>query len=463
MTHYSVIQGIRPDSTPYESSRSFSRADHPPQGYPDTKNQHTYAYETAVGHNADGKRYYRFSEWYLELFAWVAGTAIIAGLVVILVKFNNSPVHDWPFSIQISTVVAFLAQIAQAALLRLVHMGALITVFMLVFSTFFQQAVQTRLDPLEYRAQQVTVPRLKDYRWPHSPRSYSDGYLYTNDITGSKSITLPGIEIESTNEILTTWVTTFFGMANGTIDAVGPIERADLTHPELKLTNPDSNLDDLAHIYLACQDPCRMKDTLDSSKESWMAFKGTIRLCLQTLKTIHNTSTDTTLVGSYTNLTWTAAKAPLPPQVSVLTRGQGNWTTRLDNNPENFTIDFATTELLGGQLATSFNLSASFVPGGDNYFYGSMFASNFVSEVLGPDPLICPNSTEYGIKAFDKRMANVATGLTNAVPVWKSSQLAVLYALHEPEKLGTKSDMEKEAERTQLRFRGTRDWQMEHD
>jgi len=52
---------------------------------------------------------------------------------------------------------------------------------------------------------------------------------------------------------------------------------------------------------------------------------------------------------------------------------------------------------------------------------------------------------------------------TTSAPVWKSSQLAVLYALHEPEKLGTKSHMEKESKKVKLRFRGKGSWQMEHD
>lgn len=38
--------------------------------------------------------------------------------------------------------------------------------------------------------------------------------------------------------------------------------------------------------------------------------------------------------------------------------------------------------------------------------------------------------------------------------MWKSSQLAVLYALHEPERLGTKSAMEKEAVGRRVRLKG---------
>lgn len=184
----------------------------------------------------------------------------------------------------------------------------------------------------------------------------------------------------------------------------------DTEAPELQLTNPDSNLDDLAHIYLVYQDPCNgINGVEDFRKETYKAFKGTVRLCLQTLRTTHNSSTETVATASHTNLTWVGtSKEP----VSVNSPIDGNWTTHL--NDEEFVIDYATTLLIGGQLATSLNFSASYVTGGDNYLYGSIFATSLTSEVIGPDPLVCPNSTEYGLKAFDKRLANVAIGLTNA-------------------------------------------------
>jgi hypothetical protein len=225
--------------------------------------------------------------------------------------------------------------------------------------------------------------------------------------------TLPGILVKQGQVFLTAWLTTVFGNGNGTIGYIG--QEANITNPELQLTNPDSNVDDLAHVYLMYQDPCLMKGQFDHSKASWRALKGTLRLCLQTLETTRNTSTETTVMESFSNLTWSQSinnTGNVP--TSNAFREYGLWTTSLASTAEDFTIDVHTTELIAGQIATSFNFSASFVPGGDNYLYGSMFASNFVSEVLGPTPLVCPNSTEYGIAGFDKRIANVATGITNA-------------------------------------------------
>jgi hypothetical protein len=116
--------------------------------------------------------------------------------------------------------------------------------------------------------------------------------------------TLPGITVN--NEYLTAWLTTVFGNGYG-IGYSG--QQANITTPELTLTNSDSNLHDVAHVYFAYQDPYLMKgpDNMSNvsnvSIDSWRALKGTLRLCLQTLNTTRNTSTETTVLESFTNLT----------------------------------------------------------------------------------------------------------------------------------------------------------------
>ena len=63
------------------------------------------------------KRYNEVSEWIWEFLAWALGAVVITGIIVILIKFDGRLVETWPISIQVSTVVAFLAQVAQSALL----------------------------------------------------------------------------------------------------------------------------------------------------------------------------------------------------------------------------------------------------------------------------------------------------------------------------------------------------------
>jgi hypothetical protein len=70
-------------------------------------------------------------------------------------------------------------------------------------------------------------------------------------------------------------------------------------------------------------------------------------------------------------------------------------------------------ESLGAQLATFFNTSASFSPG-DQYLFGSKYASDFIFALQGTDPMVCPNGTGHGREAFEKRLANIATGRANA-------------------------------------------------
>ena len=52
---------------------------------------------------------------------------------------------------------------------------------------------------------------------------------------------------------------------------------------------------------------------------------------------------------------------------------------------------------------------------------------------------------------------------TLRVPLWKSSQLAVLYAMGEPDKLGTVPAMEKDAKRTRMKFNSLGNWQLKQD
>jgi hypothetical protein len=168
---------------------------------------------------------------------------------------------------------------------------------------------------------------------------------------------------------------------------------------------------------MAYQDQCLMegKDRHDLGIDVWRAFRGTLRLCLQTLNTTRNTSTETTVLESFTNLTWAQSIRETIDEERQNDFGEdGVWTTSFGEEVDNFTIDARTTELIAGQIAASFAISASINPEGDNYIYGNMFASGFLSEVLGPTPLECPNNTEHGIRAFDKRIATIAAGVTNA-------------------------------------------------
>lgn len=117
MAQYAPLSQL-PQSTLYDPSRPLSSVIFPGEdnSYARTDAK-KLSHESVTEDNAGRNEYYKIQEWVWELLSWAVGTAIMAGIVFILYKFNDVPVENWPSSIQINTVVAFLSQIAQAALL----------------------------------------------------------------------------------------------------------------------------------------------------------------------------------------------------------------------------------------------------------------------------------------------------------------------------------------------------------
>jgi hypothetical protein len=68
---------------------------------------------------ASHTRSYNFNEiiknWWWELSSWIIALISIAGMIRLLIKYDNKPSPDWP--ITINTVVSFLATILSMGLL----------------------------------------------------------------------------------------------------------------------------------------------------------------------------------------------------------------------------------------------------------------------------------------------------------------------------------------------------------
>lgn len=223
-------------------------------------------------------------------------------------------------------------------------------------------------------------------------------------------ITLPGMTAATEDNGQTMWLTTIFRTSdNGLTHYMG--RSANSSH--FYINNTDNTM---ADIYLAYIDPCLVEqkgeflpqdDPFVAQKQAWRAYKASIRVCLQTLSTKFNGSTDTSIVSSYTNITWERQENnnSLP-----------EWHASHPSAPGDvFTMPDRTAQFLGGQVAMTFNMSASIIPGGDAYMYGSIFGSSFLKDIYGLNPLACSNNTEdYGLQGFTKRLGYLATGLTNA-------------------------------------------------
>ena len=59
-------------------------------------------------------------QWRWEIFTFVLGTGAFATIIALLVRFRNNPPPDIPFgsvNIQLTAIIAALAQVAQSALM----------------------------------------------------------------------------------------------------------------------------------------------------------------------------------------------------------------------------------------------------------------------------------------------------------------------------------------------------------
>ncbi|KAF2798619.1 hypothetical protein K505DRAFT_267328, partial [Melanomma pulvis-pyrius CBS 109.77] len=68
---------------------------------------------------AEPKRgfFHFLNEWSWEYFTWTLGSAAVASIVVLLLSFRDKPVSEWKSKVQITAIMAALAQTAQSALL----------------------------------------------------------------------------------------------------------------------------------------------------------------------------------------------------------------------------------------------------------------------------------------------------------------------------------------------------------
>jgi hypothetical protein len=80
------------------------------------------------GHNSDDKRQPRTApnkhglvnvmrQWTWEFLTWTVATIAVACIIALLTHFNNRPMNEWKSKVQITAMMAALAQVAQSALL----------------------------------------------------------------------------------------------------------------------------------------------------------------------------------------------------------------------------------------------------------------------------------------------------------------------------------------------------------
>ncbi|KAF2730568.1 hypothetical protein EJ04DRAFT_409067, partial [Polyplosphaeria fusca] len=80
--------------------------------------------------------------WRWELFTWVLGTLGFVATLVLLLHFDGRPQSSWKSPIQITTMIAALAQLSQTALLVPISYG----IGQLKWSWFRQERTAIDLD-----------------------------------------------------------------------------------------------------------------------------------------------------------------------------------------------------------------------------------------------------------------------------------------------------------------------------
>ena len=171
--------------------------------------------------------------------------------------------------------------------------------------------------------------------------------------------------------------------------------------------NEDTNLADLAQVYLSYFDPCIAPYSQDEETDwkGWRAHKATFSLCVQTHSTSYNASgIHTTILSENENLKWS----------NETVENLKEYCTQLPDSTDRFCMSDGILEVIGGQLALTLDTTAYWGGVGDHYYVYSIWAPNLGSDVLGPDPGICSSDKSRGIKGYERRMKSIAASLSNA-------------------------------------------------
>lgn len=225
----------------------------------------------------------------------------------------------------------------------------------------------------------------------------------------SNWVTLPGIRVPTGSEYLTFWTTTLWRSDNQT-RALGQSSNLTMLAPNVS----ETSIDELAQVLLVHNDPCLTTNNRSSMyyPDTWRAYKATIRLCLETRSTQFNTSSRTNVTETHLEPLWKYSSRQIQTANGFV--NSEFWSTSLNDSPENYSISVDSQQILGEQIARSFNVSGGFIPGADNYIYGDVGSSGLVTDILGDNPTLCPNKTGYALEGFSRRVAHVTNGVTNA-------------------------------------------------
>ncbi|KAK3197400.1 hypothetical protein GRF29_216g30788 [Pseudopithomyces chartarum] len=267
--------------------------------------------------------------------------------------------------------------------------------------------------------------------------------------------TLPGITVPTKETYLSFWTSTVWSYEDFLRTAGLPADKS-----ALSLAFEGSPMDDVAHIYLAYNDPCLTRDReMAYYPEAWRAYKAKIRICLQTRSTTFNLSTSTSINRTLLDAPW--ERIVEDKKIETGTQTIEFWSAHMDGFTDNYTIGVSFLSWIGDQISRSFEVSSSFLHVTNGVTNAFLNANS--SKILAGTSLRTTQyyNVEFWLLAFPVALFALVTIFffitvlqTTRVPLWKSSQLAVLYTMSRPDELATKRSMENRAAKTRSEFAG---------
>lgn len=145
-----------------------------------------------------------------------------------------------------------------------------------------------------------------------------------------------------------------------------------------------------------------------SNPKEWRALKGTMTICLQTLRAKYTDGDmNTTVTREIQNLNWTSK-----PPVDV--KGEDLTQTCAEYSGEEYCFWGRNWSQYGRRIGEVFNGTAVLIEDGDDSYDPEDWMITLASDVLGSSPSSCNGSKPLHLKGFETRFNNVAISITNA-------------------------------------------------
>lgn len=183
--------------------------------------------------------------------------------------------------------------------------------------------------------------------------------------------------------------------------------------------NSDTNLPDLAHVYLEYYDPCLGNASQAGTvNEAWQAHRAVFKLCIQTHNVSYNASgMHTNVLSENANLKWdteTVRENLIGDNMTPSEYIYQRYCTGVPGYADRFCLNDTVARVVGGQLAIILDIGAYWGGFGDHYYVYSNWAPNLGRDVLGRDPGICSTDKSLRMRGYERRMRSIAISLSNA-------------------------------------------------